>query len=68
MARPFHPTPLTIALGMVVVASVPGLLIGLFRMHRTDGKILLILSALVLLLFILTLIAVLFTVWSGSMG
>lgn len=53
---------------MAVVASVPRLLIGLFRMHRTDGKILLILSALVLLLFILTLIAVLFTVWSGSMG
>lgn len=60
--------PITLVLGLVAAASLPGLIIGLVRFRHTDGKLLTIASALVLLALLLIAAAVLFTVWSGSMG
>lgn len=64
----FGMPPITVVLGLVAAASVPGLIIGLVRFRHKDGKLLTIASALVLLALLLVTTAVLFTVWSGSMG
>lgn len=60
--------PLTLAFGVLAAVSVPGFVVGLVRIRRTDGKILVVLSGLVLIALAVVLAAVLFTVWNGSMG
>jgi predicted signal transduction protein with EAL and GGDEF domain len=64
----FSVPPLKLAIGILATASVAGFVVGLVRIRRTDGKILVVLSGLVLLALAAALAAVLFTVWSGSMG
>ena len=58
----------TLVLGLVLFAALAGTVFGIWRWKRPAGKIVLILSALVLLLFALAVACVLITVASGSMG
>ena len=71
-----HPTTLllfgvplfTLAAGLLFVAALAGLVFGVLRWKRRAGKVLVLASSLVLLLFALGVALVLLTVASGSMG
>lgn len=58
----------TLVVGIVFVAALAGLAFGVFRWRQPTGKIFVIASAIILLLFALTIMLVLFTVGSGTMG
>jgi hypothetical protein len=58
----------TLIVGSVFLAALAGLSFGVFRWRQRAGKIAVIVSALVLLLFTLAILLVLITVGSGSMG
>lgn len=58
----------TLAVGIMFLAALAGLSFGVFRWRQRTGKILVIASAFVLLLFALATVLVLMTVRSGSMG
>ena len=58
----------TLVAGLLFVAALAGLVIGLLRWKRRSGKVLVLASSLVLLLFALGVALVLLTVASGSMG
>lgn len=58
----------TLAVGIMFLAALAGLSFGVLRWRQRTGKILVIASALVLLLFALAIMLVLMTVGSGSMG
>lgn len=58
----------TLVVGIVFLAALAGLSFGVFRWRQRTGKILVIASAFVLLLFALAVMLVLVTVGSGSMG
>ncbi len=58
----------TLIVGITFAAAVGALLFGLSRWRRPSGKIAVIVSSIVLLLFGLAIILVLVTVGSGSMG
>ena len=71
-----HPTTLllfgvplfTLVTGLLFVAALAGLVFGVLRWKRRAGKVLVLASSLVLLLFALGVALVLLTVASGSMG
>ena len=58
----------TLIVGMVFLAAIVGLRVGLFRWRQRTGKIVAIASAFLLLLLALASMLVLITVGSGSMG
>lgn len=58
----------TLVVGILFVAAIAGLLFGLSRWGRPSGKVAVLVSTFVLLLFVLAIILVLVTVGSGSMG
>lgn len=58
----------TLVAGLLFVAALAGLVIGVMRWTRRSGKVLVIVSSLVLLLYALAVAMVLLTVASGSMG
>lgn len=58
----------TLVVGIVFLAALVGLTYGVFRWRQRTGKIVLIASAFLLLLFALAIMLVLITVGSGSMG
>jgi hypothetical protein len=58
----------TLVVGIVFLAALAGLSFGVFRWRQRTGKIVLIASAFILLLFVLAIVLVLITVGSGSMG
>ena len=58
----------TLIVGIVFLAAIAGLSFGVFRWRQRTGKILVLASAFILLLFALAIILVLITVGSGSMG
>jgi hypothetical protein len=57
----------TLIVGAVFFASLAGLFFGIPRWSQWKGKITVIVSAGVLLLFALVILLVCFTVWIGSM-
>lgn len=58
----------TLGVGVVLLGSLAALLFGVSRWKRPAGKIVVIGSSIVLLLFALAVVLVLVTVASGSMG
>jgi hypothetical protein len=58
----------TLVVGIVFFAALAGLSFGVFRWRQRAGKIVVIASAFILLLFALAIMLVLITVGSGSMG
>ncbi len=58
----------TLIVGSVFLASLAGLSFGVFRWRQRTGKIVVLASAFILLLFALAIMLVLITVGSGSMG
>jgi ABC-type microcin C transport system permease subunit YejB len=58
----------TLIVGVVFVAALVGLLLGIPRWKKTGAKIAVIASTLVLLGFALATVLVIITAWSGSMG
>jgi hypothetical protein len=58
----------TLVVGIVFLAALAGLVFGLFRWKQRTGKMVVIASAIILLLFALAIMLVLVTVGSGSMG
>lgn len=58
----------TLVVGIVFLAALASLAFGVFRWRRRTGKILVVASAFLLLLFALAILLVLITVGSGSMG
>jgi hypothetical protein len=58
----------TLVVGVLFIAALAGLTVGVIRWRRRSGKALVIVSALVLLLYALAVVLVLLTVASGSMG
>lgn len=58
----------TLVVGIIFLAALAGLSFGVFRWRQRTGKILVIASAFILLLFALAIMLVLVTVHSGSMG
>jgi hypothetical protein len=58
----------TVVVGIVFLAALAGLAFGVFRWRQRTGKILVIASAFILLLFALAIMLVLMTVGSGTMG
>ena len=58
----------TLVAGLLFVAALAGLVFGILRWKRRSGKVLVIVSALVLVLFALAAGLVFLTVASGSMG
>lgn len=58
----------TLVVAGVLCAAMAGLTVGVFRWRRPTGKLLVIASAGILLLFALAVMLVLITVESGSMG
>jgi hypothetical protein len=58
----------TLIVGIVFLAALAGLIFGVFRWRQRTGKIVVIASAFILLLFALAIMLVLITVGSGSMG
>lgn len=58
----------TLVVGIIFLAALAGLSFGVFRWRQLTGKILVIASAFILLLFALAIMLVLVTVHSGSMG
>ena len=58
----------TLVVGLLFFAALAGLFFGLSRWRQPIGKIAVIASAFILLLFALAIVLVLLTVASGSMG
>lgn len=58
----------TLVVGIVFLAALAGLSFGIVRWRQRNGKIVVIASAFILLLFALAITLVLITVGSGSMG
>lgn len=58
----------TLVIGSMFLAALAGLSFGVFRWGQRTGKIVVIVSAFLLLLFALAMILVLMTVENGSMG
>ena len=58
----------TLIVGSVFLAALAGLSFGAFRWRQRTGKIVVIASAFVLLLFALAIMLVLITVGGGGMG
>ena len=58
----------TLLVGLVFLASLAGLVFGVSRWKQPAGKIAVIASGIILLLFTLAIILVLVTVANGSMG
>jgi hypothetical protein len=58
----------TLLVGVLFVAALAGLLLGIPRWQKTGAKMAVIASALVLLAFAMAAVFVVLTVWSGSMG
>ena len=58
----------TLVAGVLLIAALAGLIVGIPRWKKTGAKVAVIASALVLLGFALATVLVLLTVWSGSMG
>ena len=58
----------TLIIGSVFLVALAGLSFGVFRWGQRTGKIVVIVSAFLLLLFALAMILVLITVENGSMG
>jgi hypothetical protein len=58
----------TLVAGIVLVAALAGLVFGAFQWRRRTGKVVLIASAFILLLFALAVMLVLVTVGMGTMG
>lgn len=57
-----------LVVGIMFLAALASLAFGVFRWRQRTGKILVIASAFLLLLFALSILLVLITVGSGSMG
>ena len=58
----------TLVVGIVFLAALAGLSFGVLRWRERTGKIVVIASAFILLLFALAIMLVLITVGSGTMG
>lgn len=58
----------TLVVGIVFFAAIAGLIFGVSQRRRPAGKIAVIASASVLLLFLLAISFILLTIASGSMG
>jgi hypothetical protein len=58
----------TLVAGIIFLSALAGLSFGVFRWRLRSGKILVIVSGLIMLLLTLALILVLMTAGSGSMG
>jgi len=58
----------TLVVGIIFLAALAGLSFGVFRWRQRAGKILVLASAFILLLFALAIMLVLITVGSGAMG
>ena len=58
----------SLIVGLVIVAAIAALIIGVFRWRQTSGKVVAITAGVVLLSIASVGICVLITVWSGSMG
>ena len=58
----------TLVVGTMFLAALAGLSFGVYRWRQRTGKILVVASAFILLLFALAIMLVLITVGSGSMG
>lgn len=58
----------TLVVGSIFIAALAGLAFGVFRWKQRTGKLVVIASAFILLLFALAVMLVLITVGSGSMG
>lgn len=57
-----------LVVGIIFLAALAGLSFGVFRWRQRAGKILVLASAFILLLFALAIMLVLITVGSGAMG
>lgn len=66
--RPVMIPLFTLLVGIVFFAALAGLSFGIFHWRQRTGKIVVIASAFILLLFVLAIMLVLITVVSGSMG
>ena len=58
----------TLVVGIVFFAAIAGLILGVSQWRRPAGKIAVIASASILLLFALAITLILLTIASGSMG
>ena len=58
----------TLIIGVLFLAALAGLVLGIPRWRKPVAKVAVIASTLVLLLLALATVLVLITVWSGSMG